>query len=184
MLLGHDIDEKVEYYRGFVDWVAVDAAKFLSEGARLYQTAPVLHLKPMGVAAVAEAFFASPLLERIITLDLFDQRLGDEGMRILANSPHLGRLACLELGFNDIGADGLEALVATDKLSSLRWASLGANPVPNPAAEEMVDAGHVLDTVPSEAAIEWERRFGPRPWLHGTDRGLFAVPRPSFFVSG
>src|SRR3954466_9886952 len=79
----------VAFFRGFVEQVQLDASRFLSTAPRLYQTAPILHLDLTGVKPVAEELFASPLLDRIHTLELMRNELGDAEAQLIATSPHL-----------------------------------------------------------------------------------------------
>jgi hypothetical protein len=104
----------------------------------LYRAAPILGLKLVDAAGKLDALCASPVLDRIVWLDLFRQRIGDAGAQAIASSPHLRQLAWLHLGYAGITRAGIEALVASPNLPSLRYVNLVSNPGGNPAIRSAV----------------------------------------------
>jgi uncharacterized protein (TIGR02996 family) len=160
------------FLRGFVDYVALDAARFLATAPELYRTAPVLHLELSGVKPVAAELFASPHLARIESLTLLRNQLGDAEVELLARSPHLGRLAWLDLGLNEIGPAGVEALAASDRLPRLGYVGLLGNPVddPTPQHADGYDATSVVG-----AALQ--AKYGPRDWLDARERATWPPDR-------
>jgi uncharacterized protein (TIGR02996 family) len=152
------IDRRV-FGRGFVDWIWLDADKFVATAAELYKRAPILHLDLARTRPVAKALFGSPALARIRSLSLFGNGLTDAEAIELASSPHLGNLTWLDLGNNLIGAPGLEAIAASKKLPRLRYLGFQHNKVadPTPQADGTIAAPDVA------AAIV--RKHGARPWL-------------------
>ncbi len=148
------------FRRGFVEDVRLDAPTFLSRAAELYRVTPILHLTLTGAAPVADALFASPLLDQIVSLSLMENQLGDDAIVALAGSPHLGNLRWLNLDFNDIGEAGLEALAASTALPRLGYVGLGHNRVPDPSPTHADE--YDVDT---KAAKELMRKHGRRAWL-------------------
>ena len=160
------------FLRGFVDYVKLDAARFLTVAPELYRRAPVLHLDLTGVKPVAGALFQSPHLARIESLGLLHNGLGDAEIAALAASPHLANLRWLELSNNRIGAAGLEALAASRHLPRLGYVgfSTNATPDPTPPHADEYDAT-------SPAGEELQRKYGPRPWLDARPRWRWPPPR-------
>jgi uncharacterized protein (TIGR02996 family) len=158
--------------RGFVETVGLDAARFLGTAPGLYQRAPVLDLNLRGVRPVARELFASPHLSRIRSMWLVRQELGDAEAIALAGSPYLGALEWLDLGANRIGAAGLDALAASGRLPRLGYLGFMGNTVadPTPRHADEYDA----DT---PAAVELQRRYGPREWLSAHPRALWPPDR-------
>lgn len=62
-------------------------------------------------------------------LCLFNNRIGDEGTKLLAQSPHLQRLEVLDLGWNQIREEGVRALSESRLLPSLHTLHLDNNPI-------------------------------------------------------
>ncbi len=171
------------FRRGFIDEVKVKASAFDAVAPGLYARAPVLHLEVIEAAGTMGALCASAHLGRIVSLGLFGQRIGDEGVRALAGSTHLGRLSWLDLGHNGIGEEGLEVLCASAGLPRLRWVNLGGNPAPNPTPRPVMDGGVVMGYDRPDLADEIEARFGALPWLNETfEDTRFGVPEQDHFV--
>lgn len=160
------LTSKASFRRGFIDGVKLTPAEFVARAEDLFRLAPILHLDLVGHADL-EAFFASPHLGRIVSLNCFDQDLGPEGARLLAASPHLGALAWLDLGYCGIGEAGLDALMASPHLPRLTWVNLVNNgftdPCDQPGGVEG-DTIYSFDTPENQAALE--ARHGSRRWLH------------------
>jgi lysophospholipase L1-like esterase len=62
------------------------------------------------------ALAQSEHLAGLETLNLSNNRIGDEGARALANSEHLAGLRTLNLGGNDIGDEGARTLATSPHL--------------------------------------------------------------------
>jgi uncharacterized protein (TIGR02996 family) len=86
-----------------------------------------------------EALAASPYLGRLCKLDLTQCGVGPEGAKAIA-SAKFGSLAELNL-FNDkIGAEGMAALAASPHLASLRWVTLFGCALARAGIESMAGA--------------------------------------------
>src|SRR5262249_21652245 len=105
--------EQAEFRLGFVAEVRGTAWQFLRDGPRLLERTPVTHARLRAVNRCRAAFFASPLLGRLTSLDLSDNYLAPKDMAALFASTHLGRLTELWLssGFRR-GAEVAGALAA------------------------------------------------------------------------
>lgn len=123
--------DQYEYQRGLL-WVGCSAGKLVAapvdevihdeawawvEGLVLWKIQPA-HLGPLA---------NSPLLRRILTLNLYGNRIGQAGAQALARSPWLGFLTTLRLGNNFIGAGGAEALASSEAMPRLRELYLPGN---------------------------------------------------------
>jgi uncharacterized protein (TIGR02996 family) len=163
---------KLQFLRGFVEVVTLDAAAFLARADELYRRAPVLHLDLTGAAPVAAPLFGSPHLARIKSLNLTANALGDAGAALLAGSPHLANLEWLDLSRNQIGAAGLEALAASDRLPRLGYLDFSANAIDDPTPQH-ADEYDAESTV----AKQLQARYGQRAWLDATPRSTWPPPR-------
>ena len=160
------------FYRGFVEYVRVDAARFLDIAPELYRRAPILHLDLTDARPVLGALFASPHLARIVSLGLLRSHLDDADCAVIAASDQLGRLTWLDLALNDVGLPGVELLAASDRLPRLGYVSLLGNPLddPTPRHADGYDAT-------SRLALEWMARYGHRDWLDARPRGTWPPDR-------
>ncbi len=159
--------------RGFVEYIKIDAQEFLRAGERLYELAPIRRLCLTNFAPVAQAIFASPLVDRVVSLTLEAQRLNDDIVSLLASSQHLEKLQCLGLARNNISTAGLESLMRTDRLPALCYVDLSGCPVyDTDLGEEYADElGHIIYV--KEGLWPIEERLGRKTWLHTVkDRGL------------
>lgn len=165
----------VHYRRGFVEHVALSMADFLAHGARLLAAAPIWHLDLDWSPGMAQALFASPLLDTIRSMNLDRCRLDDEAMDWLAASPHLGNLQWLELMRNAVGMRGVRALAASDGLPRLRYVGFFGNPA-DPTEELFYDQGIVIDRALPPQGDFIEAEFGRVPWLHLEGATSWDVP--------
>jgi uncharacterized protein (TIGR02996 family) len=167
-----------QYLRGFADVIRTDAPAFLARAPEMYRRAPVLHLDLTDVRPVVAELFASPYLRRIRSISMLHQQLGDEAAIAIASSPHLARMEWLQLSNNRIGAGGLEALVASERLPRLGYLGFAANVAedPTPRQADEYDA----DTA---AAVEFQRRYGPRDWLSARVRHVWPPARDAVWLA-
>jgi hypothetical protein len=154
-----------QFLKGFVDLVKVDAEWFLEAGHEIYARAPVLHLDLTDAHLVKDELFSSPLLERVVSLHLMRNDLGDAEARLIADSPHLGNLEWLDLSHNRIGEEGLDALAASPNLPRLgyvdfRW-NVADDPTPQHADE--YDATSLV-------GLALQEKYGRREWLDAHPR--------------
>ncbi|MEU2674462.1 hypothetical protein ABZ622_37525 [Streptomyces sp. NPDC007164] len=79
-------------------------------------------LGPEGAAGLAAAPF-----RRLRYLDLYDNRLGDDGAVALARTPALATLRSLNLSYNQIGNVGALVLAESPHLTGIEWLDLRDN---------------------------------------------------------
>lgn len=157
--------ESCWFFRGFVEKIRVDARTFLDKADQFAALAPIRRLTLRNVASVIDELFSSAHLERIVSLTLADEDIGDQGVAVLASSSHLNKLAYLHLAGNGITRQGVVTLMQTKQLPSLRYIDLNGNPgydeCLGPTFFE--DQGQVVwyhDELPIEA------QYGRKTWLH------------------
>ncbi len=168
-VLDHGYVTHANFMRGFVEWVTLPARAFLEGAHRLYACAPILHVDFTDLKPFARRVFESPLLERLHSVGLMHNQLGDAELALLAGSPHLGRLRFLDLRSNRIGQAGLDALCTSNRLPSLRCVLFGSNNlVPDPLPQ-IIETDTLTNEVVRfdlpEQGRELVRRFGVKPWL-------------------
>jgi uncharacterized protein (TIGR02996 family) len=158
----------LSFLRGFVEHVRMNAREFLRNAERLYSCAPILHLDLVELKPHAREVFSSPLLDRIRSLRLTRNDLGDEEAQLLAASAHLGRLRWLDLSHNRVGQAGLDAITGSPGLPSLHYFDFAGNAAPDPTpkiGETDMDTNDVVSIEIAPAARALEARFGTRRWL-------------------
>ena len=155
-----DLAARWMFRRGFVEEVTLDAPTFLARAPELYRRAPILHLTLTGARPVIRELAASPHLDRIRSLSLTGNDLGDAEIAVLADSPHLAGLRWLDLGDNHVGQAGLEALAASPLLPALQYLGFADNAIPDPTPAHR-------DEYDSDSAVAKQLlgKHGARPWL-------------------
>lgn len=131
-----DLVWRFAFYRGFVEHVTLTASEFLNRAADIYRAAPIRHVTLSAARPHVARLAASPHLARLLSLDLSDNKLGDDAVAAIVDSPHLRGLRLLRLARNELGRAGAEAVVAAPSLSGLEYLDFRANKVeltPRPA---------------------------------------------------
>ncbi len=170
-----DITEHVDEYlfvRGFVEYIKMDAARFLDIGPHLYSLAPIRHLKLTDAKSVFGRLLCSQLLCQVVGLYLSYQNLDDDDITQLAACSYVSKVAVLNLLGNRIGEVGLAALATTKNLPNLEDVNLRHNLTPDPSDGYAVEpiGGWVTDAWRSEAGKKLEEQFGYQKWIHGPHR--------------
>jgi hypothetical protein len=127
---------RYQFLRGFVEQITLTAADFLARAAELFRAAPVRHVTLSAARPQVARLAASPHLARVTSLDLSENKLGDDGVRALVESPHLRNLRYLRLARNELGREAAEAVVAAPALAGLAHLDFRGNRVdlaPRPA---------------------------------------------------
>lgn len=120
---------RYQFLRGFVEHITLTASEFLARAADIYRIAPVRHVTLSAARPQIARLAASPYVARLISLDLTDNKLGDEAIKTLAASGHIKQLRLLRLGKNELGRDAAEALVASPHLTGLQYLDFRNNKV-------------------------------------------------------
>ncbi|MFO0847426.1 MAG: TIGR02996 domain-containing protein [Gemmataceae bacterium] len=110
----------VEFRRGLLDTVAVDAGTFLARGGELFRRAPVRRVRLLAAGRHLARLADCPHLARVRELDLTGNDLGNGGLNLLVRSPHLGRVVLLDLSFNGVCDGGVRLLAGAATLPRLR----------------------------------------------------------------
>jgi uncharacterized protein (TIGR02996 family) len=114
-----DLVWRYQFLRGFVEHVTLTASEFLARAADLYRIAPIRHATLSAARPQIARLAASPYLARLVSLDLSDNKLGDDAVRQLAGSKHVENLRLLRLAKNELGREAAEAVVASPGLANL-----------------------------------------------------------------
>ena len=190
ILFKEGLIDRQQYYRGFIEHVAMKTSRFLELADELYSLAPIRHLtltyckgldhKDSGLW---RALLESPHLDRIRSLKLpvrafgLDNeytelnRLTDADLELLAASTHLRGLAHLDLeDETSLTARGFDALAASPNLPALSFVGHDINRYGRAASFTFGDFGkhtrHLDDRPLLRYAPEIEARRGRVVWLH------------------
>jgi hypothetical protein len=154
-----------ELRRGLIEEITVQPTQLQDEGDALLQLAPIAEFVLSAQRQEWESICACPALRAVTRLE-GRGGVGDEGMRMLADSPHAGRLRALllhhssitehgfadllrldlarlthlNLGANNLHDTGLEMLCFSPMLARLRYLSLGANELYGRAARALASS--------------------------------------------
>lgn len=170
-LIGDEIVADVEFHRGFVEHVTMNAQDFLDHADEMFLCAPVRYLTLTHVSDLMPRVMESAYLDRIRALafpgllqrgpagqapyTIGTNALTRADLEAIARSPRLAKLAYLDLADNAaLDATGFAAMAMSEGLQAL---------------------SHVRG-VPPAIAAEVERRKGYVPWLHPVDH--YRTPEP------
>jgi uncharacterized protein (TIGR02996 family) len=117
------------FCRGFLDQVRVTVPQLCKHGKVLFSLAPVRTVVVEWIDGQLGQLVACPHLRQVHTLNLFNNRIEDAGLKRLVASPNVDRLAGLSLGLNDIGTRGVRSLAASRHLGSLTELDLYGNQI-------------------------------------------------------
>jgi uncharacterized protein (TIGR02996 family) len=181
-----DLPERVQWWgfrRGFVEEVALPAARYVRDGQVLFERFPIQEIHLQDVAEQLAALTSSARLACPRHLDLSNNRLGDIGAGLLSQSAWLQGLASLNLSCTGIGSAGAEALATSSHLAGLRDLYLTNNRISDSGARALADSRHLgnldrlfLDYNPLgfEGDQVLRRRFGKRVVLGQGPRKEFS----------
>lgn len=182
--------DRTQFFRGFIEHVAIRAARFLEIADELYGLAPIRHLTLTyckGLdhrdAGLWKALLESPHLDRIRSIRIpvrafgMDNeytelnRLTDADIELLAASSHLRGLAYLDLEDADrLTVRAFDALAASPDLPALSFVRHDLHRYGRAASFTFGDFGKdvrtLVDRPLARYAPELEARHGRIPWLH------------------
>lgn len=169
-----DLAQMVDWWtfrRGFVEEIGTSASKFLANACTLFQRMPIqeIHLCRVRdqMAAVADCAY----LQRASNLDLSNNIVRDQGVRLLANSRHLAHVCVLNLSSGGIGDAGIRALAGSSHLAELRELYLGDNRISSrgvralaqsPLADQLQVLHLRFNTIGADGTELLQRRLGER----------------------
>lgn len=122
-----DLVSGIEFRRGLLDVVSMEAKTFITHGDKLFERAAIRRVKLIDAASVLNRLVNSPHLMQVRELDLCGNDLGNGGVNLLLRSPYLGEVRSLDLSFNDICDGGVRLLAGTRSLPKLRDLILSDN---------------------------------------------------------
>lgn len=106
-----------------------------------------LMLSSLGIEAdTARLLWKSPRMKEITWLDFDDNRLGDEGVKDLADCEFLVNLQYLNLNKNGVTDSGIKALSRSKYLGKLKRLHLKHNPIKGEGILTLVESG-MLDSL-------------------------------------
>ncbi|HLL21697.1 MAG TPA: hypothetical protein VK427_06185 [Kofleriaceae bacterium] len=172
--------QRADYYRGFVERVAIDPYIFLEYCEFLFVNAPILFasfVAPEEGPFPLEELAASPLLERLNAIGLEDGIVDDAGVEVFAASPHLTNCHFLNLSGNVLTIRAFDALARNPSTRKLLVVGRDQNGPPDTLydpGQQYEETGRIdrwdrivqeLGPVKPEGQA-LERKYGYLPWLH------------------
>lgn len=128
-----------EIRRGFIDEIRADAGKLLAGWQPLFATHPIRRLTLRGVTVdQVRALVDTGVIGRLVNLGLHG-KLGQKGVRILAEAPALAAIAKLNLAGCRLGDDGVAELLASPYLACTQL-TLRENDIGGEGAEALAGA--------------------------------------------
>ena len=119
----------MEWARGFVETVNVEARTFLRRADDLFRLAPVRRVRFLDVGTSLGRLMDCPYLARLTAVAIFAQHIDERLTRALVTSPHLGGLRSLNVGRNRVGDRRAERLAWSPRFRNLVELDLGDNAV-------------------------------------------------------
>lgn len=114
------IASAVEFRRGLLDSIAIDARRFLDVGEELFRLAPIRRVRLLEARACWDRLADCTALRHLRELDLCSNDLGSGGLAILLRSPHLTQLRHLDLSFTGLDDSAMALLARSVALPRLR----------------------------------------------------------------
>jgi len=130
-----DLRGRQEFRRGFVEVVRTTAEWLVAFGPRLFDLAPVVHMRIQNADAHIDALAELPGLAQLETLDLTNNSFGmrDRIQRFFSVA-RLDRLRRLILRNNQIWPEAIQQLAAAPCTRQLTWLELSGNPISDEGA--------------------------------------------------
>lgn len=136
------------FQRGFVDVLALEAEDFLRHTDRLKRLSPLRELRLWGAGRCADRLANEPELAGLSILsftDYYHAPLTDGGAAALAKSPYLDRLSSLYLGGNSLGDVGVEELVRAPWLVHVTVLDLSDNGLSDRALRALAESPYLVN---------------------------------------
>ena len=138
-----DLDPLVDwavFHRGFPSEIATTTDLFLRHGDAMMNLAPIQMVHLSGARDRIAELVASAALRRVSFLDLSNNHLRDQGVRLLSDSPNVGNLEGLNLSSVGLGDAGARALAASTHLVGLRELYLCDNRITRNGVRALADS--------------------------------------------
>lgn len=175
------------FHRGFIEEIALSAGAFVAHWGRLFRLAPIQIVHINGLGDALPALAACPGLKRLRFLDFSGNRIGDSGLRLLAESPCLAGVQGLNLTYCGVGDAGIMALAASPHLTGLRELYLEFNHCTDDGVEMLVTSAALaglgdlfigFNNITRAGQYRLMQRFGfrARPNVHERRPAVESVP--------
>jgi uncharacterized protein (TIGR02996 family) len=160
---------RVEWRRGFVEEMALPAAKFLENAEAIFAATPLLTLRPLQIRPAWNDFIASEHLSRLRVLAMYFSSLGVERTRSLGSCERLANLHELNVGVNQ-ARRGVEGILRSPHLGNLRRLKLNKNDSGDRLIEPLAEAKRfphlrLLDLLGNGISAEGARQLCRIGWL-------------------
>ena len=179
-----EIARVVDFSRGLVERIMLDARVFVERSAEIFRLAPIRNIILADVGGWLDAVLAVPQLAQLVSLEFGSDRahrIGDAGVAKLAACGSLRNLRVLDISFQDVTATGLDALCSSAVLRSLIYVNLAGNAFPSPVEDASTDWATGRDVGESihlpELGSQLEAKYGPLAWLHPVTQLRHRPPR-------
>lgn len=171
----HAYNRGWEFERGFIAFIRMEPENFVALGQRLFDMAPIEHLDLIRGTEPVGPLWGSPFLSRLDSLSFSMSQLDDDDAVAIANCEALSRATWLDLSRNRIGERGVRALAESPFMDNKIVLDLRGNPG-NPGEEASYDwDGSIADSGFPPIAWRIADALGRMPqWF----RTVFRDPMP------
>lgn len=125
------------FRRGFIEEIAVGAGRFIHHAEQLFQHAPIQVVHLSRSREYVESLADCSWLARLRHLDLSNNFVRDQGVKLLTQTPFLSDLHSLNLSSAALGDAGVRALTASPYLTHLRELYLSDNRIGSAGARDL-----------------------------------------------
>lgn len=171
--------QRMEWGRGFLERITVDAAWFAQRGPELMAAAPILDVTLHNTPCDPEELFDSPAWAQVRSLRFVGPPPGMAIVTALARSPYLGRLAMLDISYARLPEAAIHLIAESKGLAGLRYVVASGNGFADVNRSLDEEDGVVYGERNSQFAAELAARHGARPWFNGVP--CEREPRPETF---
>ena|GEM_PF-3282006 len=137
--------EDIEYRRGFAEAMSLSGRAFISGGERLFHLTPLRAVRFVAVQHIWGEFVACPMLNRLCSMNLWGNAIGDDGAILLAACPYLSSLRELNLARNALSDAGAQAILQAPWASHLQSLDLSDNALSAEVMGEVLARGLFLE---------------------------------------
>jgi uncharacterized protein (TIGR02996 family) len=150
----------LSFERGFPAVLTTTPAQFVKGAEALFRAVPVQHLKICSLRQALPQVLRVPQVERLRSLDLSWNRIGNAGAGTLAAARSLRNLTALNLHACKLRADGGVSLGSSQHLAGLTRLNLCANALYDKGVEGLTRSKHLWGL--TDLDVGWFNNVGPR----------------------
>ena len=111
---------KWEHRCGFIEQIELTLTAFLKHAEDIFANNPVQHAVLRAKSAKLDKIAELPQLAKLRSLELRENRLGNDGLKKLVGAPQMRSLERLTIYSNDITSEGIRELASMKNLGELR----------------------------------------------------------------